>query len=108
MKQAVYVYGEDLLSVLPSELKWRFLIIHPQSFSYNRAIEGNNRYYFSVAMFKVRATEAQSGYRLDEIRILSRQEIFCSSPPPDRLWGPPSLLSNEYRGSFAGVKAAGT
>jgi hypothetical protein len=31
-------------------------------------------------------------------------EFFSSPPRPDRLWGPPSLLSSEYQGSFAGVK----
>jgi hypothetical protein len=33
--------------------------------------------------------------------------IFSSPRHPDRLWGPPSLLSSGYRGSFAGDKAAG-
>jgi len=28
--------------------------------------------------------------------------FFSSPPPPDRLWGPRSPLSNEYRGSFPG------
>jgi len=30
--------------------------------------------------------------------------LRCNPPRPDRLWGPPSLLS---RGSFSGGKAAG-
>jgi hypothetical protein len=30
-----------------------------------------------------------------------------SQPHPERLWGPPSLLSNGYQGSFLGGKAAG-
>jgi hypothetical protein len=35
-------------------------------------------------------------------------EFFSSTPCPDRLWDPPSLLSNGYRGdSFHGGKAAG-
>jgi hypothetical protein len=42
-------------------------------------------------------------------RFDSRQgRDFCSSPPPpDRLWGPPSLLSNGYKGCYIGGKAAG-
>jgi len=34
-------------------------------------------------------------------------EIFSSPRRPDRLWDPPSLLSNGYRGSYRGGKAAG-
>jgi len=40
--------------------------------------------------------------------IKHRREFFYSPPRPDRLWGPPSLLSNGYRGFFHGGKAAGT
>jgi len=30
-----------------------------------------------------------------KVDVLDR-EIFSSPPRPDRLWGPPSLLPNEY------------
>jgi hypothetical protein len=44
----------------------------------------------------------------DRDSILDRGNKFFSSPQrPDPLWGPPSLLSNGYRGSFHGGKAAG-
>jgi hypothetical protein len=33
--------------------------------------------------------------------------IFSSPHRADRLWGPPSLLSNGYQSSFPGCKATG-
>jgi hypothetical protein len=40
-------------------------------------------------------------------RILRNAGIFYSSPPlPDLLWGPSSVLSCGYWGSFPDVKAA--
>jgi hypothetical protein len=48
-----------------------------------------------------------SGYGLDDTRVGVRVPvqaiIFTSACHPDRLWGPPSLLSN---GSLPGGKAA--
>jgi hypothetical protein len=49
-----------------------------------------------------------TGYRLDgRSSIPGRDKIFSSPQRPDRLWGPPSLLFNGYRGSFPGVKQPG-
>jgi hypothetical protein len=45
-----------------------------------------------------------TGYGLDDegvgVRVLAGSRIFSSPPRPDRLWGPPSLLFNGYRGLF--------
>jgi hypothetical protein len=42
------------------------------------------------------------GYGLDDRRFESQRgsELLSSSPRPDRLWGSPSLLPNEYQVLF--------
>jgi hypothetical protein len=40
------------------------------------------------------------------VRVPVWSRIFSSPHRPNRLWGPPNLLSNGYRGSFPGGKAA--
>jgi hypothetical protein len=57
-----------------------------------------------------------TGYGLDDrgvrVRVPVGSKIFSSPGRPDRLWGPPSLLSNGFQGLFAqrvngwGVKLA--
>jgi hypothetical protein len=39
------------------------------------------------------------------VRVLVRSRILISPYRPDRLWSPPNLLSNGYRGLFSGGKA---
>jgi hypothetical protein len=45
-----------------------------------------------------------TGYELDDrevgVRVLVGSRIVPSPSHPDRLWGPPSLLSNGYRDLF--------
>jgi hypothetical protein len=52
-----------------------------------------------------------TGYGFDDgcvgVQVPVGSRIFSSPRRLDRLWGPPSLLLNGYRGIFTGGKAAG-
>jgi hypothetical protein len=49
-----------------------------------------------------------TSYLLDDrgvgVRVPGGSRIFFSLCCPDRLWGPPNLQFNGYRGSFPGIK----
>jgi hypothetical protein len=58
------------------------------------------------------AVDIATGYGLDDqgvrVRVLVGTIIFSSPCNPDRLWGPPNLLSNGYQGLSAGLKWKGS
>ena len=43
---------------------------------------------------------AATGRRIWGLNPSRRKKVFCSPKRPERLWNPPSLLLNGYRGSF--------
>jgi hypothetical protein len=64
----------------------------------------------------IRSRDSSAGtatiYGLDDqgvvVRVPVRSRIFSSTRHPDRMWRPPSLLSNGYRGALSpGVKPPG-
>jgi hypothetical protein len=63
-------------------------------------------------MARTKQLEQCLRHRLDDQGTADRlprsyKRFFPFSQPPDRLWRPPGLLLNGYRGSFLGVKRIG-
>jgi hypothetical protein len=58
----------------------------------------------SILYVNITAVGIATGYGLEDtgvgVRVPVGSTIFSSPRSPDRLWGPPSLLSMEYRGLF--------
>jgi hypothetical protein len=53
-------------------------------------------------------TETRLDGRGSRVRFPAGDDNFLFKPCPERLWSPPSLLSEKYRGSFPGSKVART
>jgi hypothetical protein len=67
-------------------------------------------HYINQSLYTGSSGSIVSDYGLDDRGSIPGRGrgIFFSPLHPDRLWGPPSLLSNGYRGSFPrGYSAAG-
>jgi hypothetical protein len=52
---------------------------------------------------KDKINRTSKGYKISN-NLLGIIRAYIGNPNPDRFWGPPSLLYNEYRVSFSGVK----
>jgi hypothetical protein len=71
--------------------------------------EEHKLWNFSLCGSRDNVVGIATGYWLDdqgvEIRVPVGSRIFSSPCCPDRVWGPPNLLSNVYRGALSpGVK----
>jgi hypothetical protein len=82
-----------------------------------RLLHGVNTSQYYIYIYMVSRDSAvgiATSYWLDDrgvgvrVPVGLRLNIFSFPCRPHRLWGPPNLLSNGYRGCFLGGKAAGT
>jgi hypothetical protein len=84
---------------------------HSRSFHViNRVVFRSNYQVKFIHRSRNSSVSIVSDYGLDDRTIEARplaeaKDFSCSRLIPDRLWGPPSLLSSGYRGFFLGGKA---
>jgi hypothetical protein len=74
-------------------------------------VEGTREMYVKNIISRKNKVGIATGYGLGDrgvgVRVPVGSRIFSSPRLPDRLWGPPNLLSNEYQGLSLGVKRPG-
>jgi hypothetical protein len=73
---------------------------------FNLSITGNadNYFLFQMQNVNIRTSLCKALYSpgslLPEFEQFLNRYLFSVAPRPERLWGPPSLLSNGYQGLF--------
>jgi hypothetical protein len=76
----------------------------PRTNRYSRRIASHNFNSFNKPENRDSSVGIATGYWLDDwgvgVRVPVESRIFTSPCRPDRLWGSPNLLFNEYRGLF--------
>jgi hypothetical protein len=91
----------DLSTRMPSCIRWRTFI------NYFISIRFNIISFLSIGS-RDSVVGIATGYGLDDqevgVRVPVGSRVFSSPHRPHRLWGPPSILSNGYRGFSWGVK----
>jgi hypothetical protein len=81
--------------IVDKELEWKW---KEEVLAYFKVLSWN------LARSRDRVVSIATGYGLDDeglgVRVPIGSRIFSSPRRPDRLWGPPNLLSNGYREVF--------
>jgi hypothetical protein len=100
--------------LVPYSPSFNYLALHRQRYLQRQQINYKLRWrHVSIlnTLSRDSAVGIATGYGLDDggvgVLVPIGSSIFSSPRRSDRFWGPPSLLSNGYRGSFPGGKAAG-